>query len=123
MDILDILLLSPPFQITETPVGPPEAIDDLAATPGVGKLTFTWTPPANGGAAIEKYTLYLNGVVSQDFITSPFEKTGLDPGVEIGEWTVTATNSEGESDPSNAVTATPLSATVRGRARLLLGVG
>jgi len=109
--------------VTETPVGPPEAIDDLAATPGVGTLTFTWSAPANGGSAITKYTIYLNGVVSQDFITSPFEKTGLDPGVEIGAWTVTATNDEGESEASNGVTATPLSNTVPGRARLLLGVG
>lgn len=84
-----------------------DAIDDLAATPGVESLTFTWTAPDDGGAAITKYTLYLNGVLHTDEVTSPHEVTGLTGGVESGPWTVTATNSEGESDPSNAVSETP----------------
>jgi hypothetical protein len=89
----------------------PNAVNDLAAEAGVEKLTFTWTPPANtGGAAITKYTLYLDGVLHTDNVTSPKIVTGLTPNVASGGWTVTATNSIGESAASNAVTSTPYAA-------------
>jgi hypothetical protein len=92
----------------------PDAIDDLAGTPGVESIEFTWSAPDDGGAAITKYTLYLDGVEHTDDVTSPYEVTGLTGGVVSGPWTVTATNSEGESDPSNAVTETPESAVSTG---------
>lgn len=102
----------------------PEAIDDLAGTPGVESIEFTWSAPANGGDPITKYTLYRNGVEHTDSVTSPHEVTGLTGGVASGPWTVTATNGIGESDPSNAVTETPDEASESTGANiLLLGVG
>lgn len=98
-------------EATGVPANPatiPEAIDDLFAQGGTGNsITLTWTAPDDGGAAITKYTLYLNGVLHTDNVTSPKTVTPLTIGVSSGPWTVTATNSEGESDPSNAVSATP----------------
>jgi hypothetical protein len=92
----------------------PAAIDDLAATRGANKLTFTWTAPDDGGATISFYSLYLNGVEYESEVTSPHVVTGLPGGVSSGVWTVTATNSEGESDPSNEVTATPIAPSAGG---------
>ena len=89
--------------VEETTV--PDAIDDLVASVGVGSLEFTWSEPDDGGAEITKYTLYLNGAEHTDDVESPYEVTGLTGGVASGPWTVTATNSEGESDPSNNVLA------------------
>jgi hypothetical protein len=89
----------------------PNEVDTLAGTPGVESIEFTWTPPspAYEGETISKYTLYLNGVLHTDEVTSPHEVTGLTGGVESGPWTVTSTNAVGESDPSNSVSETPLS--------------
>jgi hypothetical protein len=92
----------------------PEAIDDLAATPGANKLTFTYSQPDDGGATITKHTLYLDDVEYADEVTSPHVVTGLVGGVSSGAWTVTSTNSEGESDPSNEVTATPIAPSAGG---------
>lgn len=94
-----------------TPATVPDAVDDLAATPGIGSLAFAWTAPANGGSAITKYTLYLNGAEHTDNITSPHEVTGLTGGVASGPWTVTSINAIGESSLSNTVTETPNSPT------------
>ena len=79
----------------------------VSATPGDEQVTLTWTPPEeDGGAEITAYHVYKDGVEFEDDATSPFVVTGLTNGVEY-DFTVTAENAEGESDPSNELSATP----------------
>lgn len=112
----DILIESGDKLLLEQAAGgatAPGSIVDLAATPGVGSLAFTWTPPNDGGSAITKHTLYLNGVLHIDNVTSPCNVNGLAHGVVSGPWTVTSTNSVGESLGSNEVFVATLSSLPR----------
>jgi hypothetical protein len=100
--------------ITAAPATAPAAPTGVAATPGNGSASVSWTAPGNGGSAITSYTVtpYVNGTAQ-----SPTTVTGNPPatsatvtGLTNGTsytFTVTATNAVGTSpasSPSNAVT-------------------
>lgn len=99
----------PSNEVSATPIDVPAAITDLAVIPDDMQITLTWTEPENRGAAITQYDLYINGVLDTLDVVSPLLITGLDNGVEYGLFTIISTNSVGESDPSNEVSATPAS--------------
>jgi hypothetical protein len=101
---------------TSAPVAPsaPNAPNAVAATPGSGQATVSWTAPYDGGSAITKYTVtpYIGSSAQ-----APTVVTGSPPATSatiVGlvnnttyTFTVTATNANGTSPPSvasNAVT-------------------
>ena len=81
--------------------GAPSPPTAVTATPGIGSVTVSWTPPANpGNSAVSSYTV--NG--SPGGVTATTSQTsvvinGLTPGVGYS-FTVTATNATGTSLPS-----------------------
>ena len=93
----------------------PDPITDLTAQAGDTLVALTWTAPADNGSPILDYVIYyrvLNQVtynhVIKDSPESGYTLTGLTNGTQY-EIYVTARNGVGESDPSNIVTAIPLS--------------
>lgn len=95
---------------------PPDVPTDVAATPDDGKVSLTWTAPSDNSAAITKYTVYtfLDGEPVGSPVTvsgSPPSTAAIVSGLTNGaEYTfqVTATNANGESDASDAVSAKPV---------------
>ena len=59
----------------------PNAPTGLAATPGNGQVSLTWTAPANGGSAIDYYAIYQGGVKVATAATTSIVVTGLTNGV------------------------------------------
>ena len=83
-----------------------------SVVPGDTTLTVNFTPGANNGAPITSYTIYQDGLVYSDPVTSATTFTGS-PVVMTGlsntntySITVTATNDAGTSIDSNAISAT-----------------
>jgi titin len=112
---------------TGIPVAVPDAPTITTVTPENGALAVTFTAASNGGAAITAYEYSVDG--------GPWTSTGsLSPSFTIGSLTngtsyaveVRADNTEGDSDPSAAVSGTPftvpaqptISSTTRGNATI-----
>lgn len=95
--------------------GAPDAITDLTAMAGNtgGEVQFLWRAPANNGAAITSYQIQYGTVASGAFASS-FNDNAT-PGATITSLTngtpyqfrVVATNSNGTSNASNVIIATP----------------
>ena len=98
---------------TNTAPSPPQ---NLAVTVGKGYIELSWDPPADdGGAPVINYTVYRGTTSGGEVllkVVSGSEYTYRDESVDAGityYYYVTATNSVGESAPSNEVSASPLS--------------
>jgi titin len=90
----------------------PSAITDLAAAPGTGQVTLTWTAPASNGSGISDYEYRVNGGswVSTGSTAASKVVTGLTPGVSHS-FEVRAINSFGTALISNTANATPTGGT------------
>ncbi len=95
------------------PVNPPGPPSGLTATPGVGNITLTWTPPTdNGGAPVTSYQIFRGTASGSETLISAtgsttFTDTGLTPGTTYYYY-VKAVNSAGASMASNEISGTPL---------------
>ena len=95
--------------VSATPMTVPSAPLNLVAEAGAGYVNLTWSAPtSDGGSAITEYRIYRNGTL---IATVPAEQlwyndTDVKGGVTYTYY-VTAVNSEGESEKSNEVSATP----------------
>jgi hypothetical protein len=98
---------------------PPTSPTNLQATAGNSQVTLTWSPPtSNGGAPITGYTIYKGTTSGQETPTATIGNalTYTDTAVANDQpyyYYVTATNSAGESPPSNEASATPTTPTIR----------
>ncbi|HEY3420064.1 MAG TPA: fibronectin type III domain-containing protein [Methanomassiliicoccales archaeon] len=82
----------------------------LTATTGNSQVSLSWTAPASdGGAAIDYYIIYQDGVDVQHPTGAIYMITGLTNG-QVYSYTVAAHNSVGTGLQSSAVTATPSTA-------------
>ena len=87
------------FQLA-TPIGVPSQPLNVSATASDGQVIVSWSPPeTNGGAAVTGYTVSVVGGSSHAVSASPYTVTGLTNGTSY-LFTVTATNSVGNSQPS-----------------------
>ncbi|MBL4595340.1 MAG: fibronectin type III domain-containing protein, partial [Robiginitomaculum sp.] len=102
--------------VTVSPLGAPDAIDDLTTTPGDTQVFLDWTKPdLNGSGEIVTYTIHYDDVdgipitVTINHPSTTATITGLTNGHEYS-FTITATNDNGSTSiPSSPpVTATPL---------------
>jgi fibronectin type 3 domain-containing protein len=93
--------------VTATPLPKaPAAPTGLAAAPGDGQATLTWSPTTGATS----YVLRRNGTQVGGSITgTSFSDTGLTNGTSYS-WTVAAVNLGGASTASTAVSATPAAA-------------
>ena len=80
----------------------PDAPTKVIATPGIGQASVAFTAPFNGGSTITGYTLTSDpeGILKTG-LANPIMVTGLTNGVAY-TFFVTATNSLGTSEPSDA---------------------
>ncbi len=97
--------------VTANPNAPlviPSIPTGLSATSGNSQVTLSWTAPANnGGAAIDYYLIYVNGIVRPEHYTILSSTiTGLTNGQQF-TFTVAAHNSVGVGPQSTSATATP----------------
>ncbi|MBI0583791.1 MAG: fibronectin type III domain-containing protein, partial [Methanomassiliicoccus sp.] len=101
-------LQSSAVQATPSPtVTIPGAPTALTATPGNGHIALVWTAPSNnGGAGIDHYVVFLDGVDVLHASSTSANLTGLLNG-QTYVIAVAAHNSAGTSPPSPTVTATP----------------
>jgi hypothetical protein len=103
-------------RLQPTPPTVPAAPTAVAASPGNGSASVTWTAPSNGGSPITSYTVtpYAGGIAQQPTTISgnPPATSATVMGLTNGTnytFTVSATNAVGTgpaSTPSNAVTPT-----------------
>ncbi len=86
----------------------PGAPSALIATPGDSQVSLSWSAPgSDGGATIDYYLIYVNGVVRSGHLTAVTSTvTGLSNGQQY-TFTVAAHNSVGTGSLSSAVNATP----------------
>ncbi len=85
----------------------PDAPTGLTTTPGDGQVQLSWTAPAdNGGAAIDYYVVYRNGLDVLHVSGTSTTVTGLTNGVSYN-FAVAAHNSAGTGEMSTVVSATP----------------
>ncbi|TLX83540.1 MAG: fibronectin type III domain-containing protein, partial [Thaumarchaeota archaeon] len=92
----------------------PSAPQNLQATPGNSQVSLSWqTPSSNGGSAITSYTINRGPtsgaeatIASVSGSTLSYTDTTSSNGITY-YYTVTATNSVGDSPSSNEVSATP----------------
>ncbi|SFN39391.1 beta strand repeat-containing protein [Mycetocola miduiensis] len=96
---------------TTTPRGVPGAPGTLAAEPGVGSVTLTWSPPADdGGARVTGYVVEQQDgvawavIATTDGLTTSI--TGL-PNGEDATFRVRASNAAGDGTIARVVTTTP----------------
>ena len=86
----------------------PGAPTGFIAIPGNTQITLSWAAPNNnGGAAVDYYIVYQNGVDISHPPTAPMIATGLTNGQSYN-FTVAAHNSVGTGIQTAAVTATPM---------------
>jgi hypothetical protein len=86
---------------------PPEAPENLTATPGDGQVALSWTQPA-GGTAPDGFTVFRDGFKVAELPASP--TSHVDGGLGNGTnfcYTVYATAAGLSSEPSNQACATP----------------
>lgn len=100
--------------VSATPRTVPSAPQNFAVTGyGATSVSFSWSAPAsNGGAAIDAYYLYIDGVLSVSNISSSattYTKTGLAAGTTYA-FTLRAHNSEGVSVAAGPVSEKPSAA-------------
>ncbi|MDW5562404.1 MAG: fibronectin type III domain-containing protein [Methanomassiliicoccus sp.] len=89
----------------------PSAPQSLRATIGDAQVTLTWSAPtSDGGASINHYIVYQDGVDVSHPTTTSAIITGLTNG-QAYSFAVAANNSVGDSDRSSSVSATPNSTT------------
>ena len=95
-----VALASTPFTVPGTPGG-------LIATPSSAQVSLTWTAPSNnGGAAIDYYLVYVDGVAGvQQYTATAATITGLTNG-QTYNFTVSAHNLAGNGSQTTAVSAT-----------------
>ena len=107
----------PSEEVPATPVTVPGAPVGLTATAADAKVTLVWSAPASdGGSPVTGYDLYV-GTTAHFAGRAPFAKvtgtavtvTGLANGTTY-YFRATAVNKAGESQPSDEVPATPLTA-------------
>jgi hypothetical protein len=92
--------------VVETP-GPPTGV---VVTPADGQLLINWTAPVDdGGAAINYYLVYHDGVLVKTEMGTTVNITGLTNGV-IYDLAIAAHNSMGEGPASDTVSAAPSNA-------------
>jgi len=93
--------------VGSTPITVPGSPTGLVAVPSNGQITLSWTAPAdNGGAAVDHYIVYVDGVVAALPTVTHVTLTGLTNG-QVYSLTVTAINLAGESAPQAPVKASP----------------
>jgi len=92
-----------PYVTVSTPSSP----TDLSVTEGEGSVTLSWNAPDDdGGADIDYYVVYVNGLrFARTSITS-ITITGLTDGEEY-EFTVAAHNQAGTGEMADSITAEP----------------
>lgn len=105
-----------PFTVTSTaPVAP----GGVAAVPGVGQITISWTPVTGATS----YNIYFTTGATPPTktsgtklasVTSPYKHNNLSTNLTYN-YVVTAVNTSGESDASSAVSATPAIPIIVGR--------
>jgi hypothetical protein len=90
----------------------PGAPSGLGAIPGNGRVTLSWIAPSNnGGAVIDYYQVYVNGIVVSDhFSTTSTTITGLINDQQYS-FTIAAHNSVGAGAQSMAIAAMPSTVT------------
>jgi chitodextrinase len=85
----------------------PGAPNGLAASPGDGQVTLSWSPPTStGGAAITSYNVYQGGKRVAGVTGTSATVKNLTDGTTYS-FTVTAVNKVGEGPASGAAAATP----------------
>jgi chitodextrinase len=85
----------------------PGAPNGLAASPGNGKITLSWSAPkSTGGAAITSYNVYQGGKKTASVGGTGATVNNLSNGTTYS-FTVTAVNKAGEGPASGAASATP----------------
>ena len=89
---------------TYTEVTAPSA-PSLTATAGNGSVSLSWTTPANGGVAINGYTLKRGATTIYSGTATSFTNTGLANGTSY-TYTVTANNNVGTSSADSASATT-----------------
>ena len=102
-----------------TPVGPPTAPQNVSGAAGDGRVLVSWDPPANdGGTPITGYTVTTSPGGATCTTTTRLDCTVL--GLAVGstyDFTVVATNAQGDSVPS-----APVSVTIRAVSTTSLGL-
>ena len=97
----------PPSTVPKSPTG-------LIVTPGNTQVSISWTAPiSNGGATIDYYIVYQDGIDVSHPTATTKTITGLTNGQSYS-FTVAAHNSIGTSLQTSAITATPSSDTAPG---------
>jgi parallel beta-helix repeat protein len=95
-------------EVQAMPYNVPDAPTGYTANPGNGQVTLNWTPPAfDGGAAIDYYIVYQDGIDVAHPAINPKTITGLTNGQSYA-FTVAAHNSVGTGPQCNTVPTTPL---------------
>jgi len=99
---------SPPSPPGPNPLpSAPSPPQNLVGIAGDQEVDLQWQPPAStGGSPITHYTVYRNGKAVATTNYTTYSDRGLTNGVEY-QYYVTASNSIGESPPSNVIRVTP----------------
>ena len=83
----------------------PAAPGYFTATGGVGRITLSWSAPANNGSAITRYDIYRDGGLYSTSPSPGYTDSGPGPG-EFHSYFVKAVNAVGPSAASNTDSAT-----------------
>ncbi len=95
------------WNLTDYPRTTPDAPTDLAATPGNGQVSLSWSAPIdNGGAKIWSYIIFMDGAMEAGTQDTSIVIDGLKNGITYN-FTVLAQNLVGEGPRSSGVISTP----------------